>query len=176
MTHFTVPLLDANLVDVTVTRWMRNPGDKVEKGELIAEVTTDKAAFELECPTDGTLLEVFAPLKSIVPVGFVLALIGEPGETDPAIPELNRALLEKAARENGAVSARPAAQPATSTASSSQGVAAAPATPSAQSAGIRATPKAKRLAREQGIDLAAVAAASGATIVTEAILAEYLKK
>lgn len=179
MTRFTVPLLDANLVDATVTRWMRNPGDAVEKGELIAEVTTDKAAFELECPANGTLLEVFAPPRSIVPVGFVLALIGAPGESDSDIPAFNRALLDKAARENGAVSSRPAARSADTQAAAPQGAAAqgGPATAApAQAAGVRATPKAKRLAREQGIDLAAVAAATGATVVTEAILAEYLKK
>ena len=175
MTRFTVPLLDANLVDVTVTRWMRNPGDRVEKGELVAEVTTDKAAFELECPADGTLLEVYAPLKSIVPVGYVLALVGEPGESDPEIAAHNKALLEKAARENGVASAKPAGTPAQKST-----VAAAPAqaaeTPAAAptASTIRATPKARRIARENGVDLAEVAAATGATIVTEAVLSEYL--
>ena len=164
MTRFTVPLLDANLVDVTVTRWMRNPGDRVEKGELVAEVTTDKAAFELECPADGTLLEVYAPLKSIVPVGYVLALVGEPGESDPEIAAHNKALLEKAARENGVASAKPAGTPAQKST-----VAAAPTAST-----IRATPKARRIARENGVDLAEVAAATGATIVTEAVLSEYL--
>lgn len=176
MTRFTVPLLDANLVDVTVTRWMRNPGDRVEKGELVAEVTTDKAAFELECPCDGTLLEVHAPVKSIVPVGYVLALVGEPGESDPEIPAFNRALREKAARESGAAAPAAPARKAAPTPDAPSPVPAQGQPSPAAGSSVRATPKARRLAREQGIDLEAVAAATGATIVTEAILAEYLSR
>jgi pyruvate dehydrogenase E2 component (dihydrolipoamide acetyltransferase) len=167
MTRFTVPLLDANLVDVTVTGWRRSPGDRVEKGELLAEVTTDKAVFDLECPCDGVLLEIFAPPRSIVPVGYILALIGEPGEVDPSIPDINRELVRKAADESGATAPAP---------SSRNGGSPAGPPPAPAPAAVRATPKARRLAKEQGIDLAAVAAAMGASIVTEAILADYRSK
>ena len=189
MTRFTVPLLDANLVDVTVTAWRHAPGDPVEKGELVAEVTTDKAVFDLECPCDGTLLEIFAPVKSIVPVGTVIALVGEPGESDPEIPAFNRALREKAARESGAepaaksgavpapagsAHAAPGGADAASGDAGTRPAAGSAAPGTASAATVRATPKARRLAAAQGIDLAAVAAATRATVVTEAILSQYL--
>ena len=82
MTHITIPQLDANLVDVTVTRWHKKTGDTVKAGEGIAELTTDKAVYELEAPADGTLLAIYAAEKSVVPTGFTVGLIGAPGESD----------------------------------------------------------------------------------------------
>ncbi len=167
MIRITVPFLDANIVDVTVVKWRKAIGDAVAAGEVAVEISTDKAAFEIEAPASGTLLAVFAPEKSIVPIKFVLGLIGTAGEEDSAATADNAALMAAyraslaapAAAPKAVISATPAAPNATSAA------AASPA--------LRATPKARRYAQSKGIDLAEVARATGASMITEAIIMQY---
>ncbi len=166
MTRITVPFLDANIVDVTVVKWRKAVGEAVAAGEVAVEVSTDKAAFEIEAPSSGTLLAVFAPEKSIVPIKFVLGLIGAASEEDLSATADNAALM-------AAYRASLAAPAATAAASKpvSAGAAAAPA--ASTSPALRATPKARRYAQSKGIDLAEVARATGATMITEAIIMQY---
>lgn len=171
MTRITVPFLDANIIDATVVAWHKSPGDRVTEGELIAEVSTDKAAYEIEAPASGILLAVFAPVKSLIPVKYILGLIGEEGEADPAAEEFNAACI--AAYR----SAARAADPGLAAAASAAGVAvpapsAAPSSPAASR--LRATPKARRLAQSKGLDLAEIAKATGAAMITEAVIESYL--
>jgi pyruvate/2-oxoglutarate dehydrogenase complex dihydrolipoamide acyltransferase (E2) component len=154
MTRIIIPQLDANLVDVTVTRWYKKPGDAVTAREGVAELTTDKAVYELEAPADGTLLAIYAAEKSVVPTGFIVGLLGVPGESDPAIEADNAA---KVAAYRGA----------------SAPVAAAPAHD--RGTRVRATPRARRLAQEKGLDLAKIQAETGAELIDEKVLAPYLK-
>jgi len=152
MTRITIPQLDANLVDVTVTCWRKHIGDTVAAGEGIAELTTDKAVYELEAPSDGTLLAIYAAEKSVVPTGFTVGLIGVPGESDPEAEAANEARLA-AFRTASAPAASPAHDRGTR---------------------IRATPRARRLAQEKGLDLAKIKAETGADLIDEKILAPYL--
>ncbi len=169
MTRITVPFLDANIIDVTVVKWRKAIGDAVTAGEVAVEISTDKAAFEIEAPASGTLLAVFAPEKSIVPIKFVLGLIGAAGEDDPAATADNAALMA-AYRASLAAPAVSAAGPKPITA----GASSAPAAPAAgASPALRATPKARRYAQSKGIDLAEVARATGASMITEAIIMQY---
>jgi pyruvate dehydrogenase E2 component (dihydrolipoamide acetyltransferase) len=145
----------------TITAWFRKEGDRVAKGEPLAEITTSKAVFELEAPRSGTLLRIVAPVKSEVPVGYVVAFLGEPGEPVPDISGHNARLLE---RSRQAAAGRKAAAPR----------AAAPASAAPAPGAVRATPAARRLARERGLDIAAVQKKLQCDIVTEALLASYL--
>ncbi len=165
MTRIIVPFIDANIVDVTVTDWHKQAGDTVTAGEMIAEITTDKAAFEVEAPCSGTLLEIYASSKSVVPVYTILALIGTAGESDPQAPSENDALMQayRAQVSTGASRAPAAAV-----------LPAAAAAPHADASRTRATPKARRLAQAHGLDLAAIQARTGVDIVTEAVLAPFV--
>lgn len=153
MTPITIPQLDANIVDVTITEWRRHVGERVEKGGILAVLTTDKAAYEFESPGTGVLLAIVAPAKSIVPTGAVIGVIGEPGEEAAAALSARQSLAVApaglAAGEAGPVSAQPA-KPR-----------------------VRATPRARRLATEKGFDLAAIGAAVGVEIIDEAAVAAY---
>jgi pyruvate/2-oxoglutarate dehydrogenase complex dihydrolipoamide acyltransferase (E2) component len=150
MTSITIPQLDANIVDVTITSWHNKVGDLLVKGECVAVLTTDKASYELEAPAAGTLLAILAPVKSIVPTGSVIGLIGQPGEkVETALPEMMHG--QKDARTAGGV--REAVR--------------------AASPRVRATPRARRLAQEKGFDLVAIQAALGVEIVDEAAIAAY---
>jgi len=151
MTRITIPQLDANLVDVTLTRWRKSIGDTVAAGETLAELTTDKAVYELESPASGTLLAIYAADKSVVPTGFAVGLIGAPGESDADAEASNSDLM-----------------------TAYRGPEAAPAPSRDRGARVRATPRARRLAQEKGIDLAKVQAETGAEVIDEAVLAPYL--
>jgi pyruvate dehydrogenase E2 component (dihydrolipoamide acetyltransferase) len=170
MTRLTVPFIDANIVDVTVTGWRKAPGDRVTPGEIVAEVTTDKAAFEIESPASGTLLAIYADRKSVVPVHYVLGLIGAPGEQDPGVAAENE---ERLRAYRAQVSTAPAA---TTEPGAVAPAAAAPAAGTSHPCGVRATPKARRLAQTHGLDLAAIQQQAGVELITESVLEPFLPK
>ncbi len=167
ITRLTVPHLDANILDVTLTAWRKAPGDTIRTGDVVAELTTDKATFDLEATGSGSLLEILAAPKSVIPSGYILALLGEPGETDPAAAARNQELMAKYRAETAVPSPPP---PATQPPATQPPATHPPATR------VRATPRARRRAQEQGLDLARIQAETGAEVVDEAVLQPYLKK
>ncbi len=68
----------------TLVAWLKNEGDTVASGDMIAEVETDKATMEVECFADGVLLKQYLKVGESIPVGAPLAAIGQKGETAPA--------------------------------------------------------------------------------------------
>jgi pyruvate/2-oxoglutarate dehydrogenase complex dihydrolipoamide acyltransferase (E2) component len=75
-----LPRLAETLVEGTVSRWLKRPGDRVSKGEPLVEVETDKVNTELEAPADGVLVEVLVSEGETAAVGQVLARIGDAGQ------------------------------------------------------------------------------------------------
>lgn len=155
ITKFRFPKIDANIEEATVTRWCKREGAPVRKGDILLELTTDKGVVELEATHAGVLRRILATENSTVPVGYILALIGDAAEALPDVVPANQALLEQHRQASGH-KARPT-------------VAAAPGKDH-----VRATPAARRLAREKGIDLAAVQKALGVEVVNERALEEFL--
>jgi pyruvate/2-oxoglutarate dehydrogenase complex dihydrolipoamide acyltransferase (E2) component len=150
-----------------IVSWLKQPGDAVRKGDALFEVETDKATMEVEAQDEGFLSSVIAPAGSDVPVGQVIAkIVGSAGEVDrdavaaaaPA-PAAPAAGTPKSAPDAASPPSAAAAAPRAPTFS---GPAPAPA-PVASSVGasarILASPKAKRLAAERGLDLGRLAAA-----------------
>lgn len=132
MTPFFVPYLDVSVEEAVVMDWLKQPGDAVAKGESLVELATEKALFEFESPAEGILLAQVMPSKSTVFVGQCLGYIGIAGEALPEIPPVSPLFKQT---EPEPVSAQPAVEPHPETTR------------------IRATPRARRLARELGIDL-----------------------
>ncbi|MCX7591770.1 MAG: E3 binding domain-containing protein [Kiritimatiellae bacterium] len=153
-----IPRLSTNVTEVTVTAWFKQESDPVRKGEPLAEVTTDKASVELESPASGILRKRLAKTKSIVPVGYVIALIGGAEDPLPDVTQENERLLARHLAEVGG-SGLPS-----------------PATTAASRVRIRATPAARRLARESHVDLAAVATVLGNRTITEEDIINHLKR
>ena len=118
--------------------WRKKDGDRVFKGEPLLEIETDKAVVEVEAPADGILAGIKASEGSDIPVGQTIAWIVAPGEAPPATTE------------TAAPSARAASHAKTEP--SHAPVAAATGSPSS----AKISPKARRLAKELGIDLATV--------------------
>ncbi len=136
-----MPSLGADMTEGTVTRWLVKPGDQVRRGDIVVEIETDKADMEVEVFESGTIERILVPEGERVPVGTPLAVIAAAAPTG----------------ESAAPAAPPAAAP--------QPHAPAP-TPGA--APVRATPTAKVLARELGIDLAAIPGTGVGAVVTRA--------
>ncbi len=82
-TEIKVPDLSTNVDTVVILKWLKQEGDEVKRGELLCEVQTDKANTELESVAKGTLLKQVVVEDTEVPVGTVIAYIGEPGESVP---------------------------------------------------------------------------------------------
>lgn len=123
--------------------WRKQEGDRVVKGEPLLEIETDKAVMEVESPADGILAGVTGQVGSDILVGKTIAWIVAPGEKPPA--ENESAVSAPTAR---------AGSHARGESHATQPTAASPQAPAAQ--GARISPKARRLAKELGVNIAAV--------------------
>ena len=140
-----MPRLSDTMTEGVIADWHKKVGDKVSKGDLLAEVETDKATMELESYKNGTLLYIGAQKGDKVPVNTLLCVIGEPGSVD----------LEaiKAAANGGPVISASASQ-AVEQGSASGSTEAATATQESTTNGrLKASPLARKLAAEKGINL-----------------------
>ncbi len=133
-----LPQWGMGMNDGQVTRWLRQEGDEVKKGDALVEIESSKVNSEVEATADGTLGRVLVQEGTIVPVGTRLAVILLPGEDAAVLPPVGQT--------DPAAQAAPVAPPDTSVAS--------PGTPQAAPGGQRrvVTPRARRLAREMGVD------------------------
>jgi pyruvate dehydrogenase E2 component (dihydrolipoamide acetyltransferase) len=189
-----MPKLSDTMTVGTLVKWLKNEGDVVKSGTMLAEVETDKATMELESFFEGTLLKIFTPAGSQVAIGAPLCAVGKPGEkVDAPAPKAGAAAADKkeptqeqakkdkdqpgaSTTSQNEVQAKPAAEP--------KGGAAAtpppPATPSSEVAAapessggrVRISPLAKKLAAEKGLDPARITGSGpGGRIVREDVIA-----
>lgn len=152
--------LDANMEEATIGEWRVAEGDRIEAGAPLVELITDKVTFDYECPVSGTVRRLAAAVGSVVPVGYILAQVGDATAPLPDIEAHNRALVEEHRRRQEVRIATDGAP--------------ADARPSRDLKRVRATPAARRIAKEAGIDLADLPAAAGGAIVSEEDVRAYL--
>jgi len=159
MAEVTMPRLSDTMSEGAVGRWLKKPGDAVADGEIIAEIETDKATMELQAFESGTLQKILVPEGQTVPIGQAIAIIGDGAAPDEAAaPDAG---AQQAASEEGGAEAI-----ARNTAEAKAEAQQAPATPAPQAAPpasqsngqssderIKASPLARRMADERGIDL-----------------------
>src|SRR5208283_5757938 len=143
-TPVIMPKQGQSVESCVIVGWKKRPGDAVKTGEVICEVETDKATFEVESPAEGTLLAIFHEAGSDVPVLATIAAIGAPGESLDGLRP-GSAAPGSSADYGGRASApaRSASAPTFTTA----------AVPAAQ-AKVMASPRAKALAAARGVTLA----------------------
>ncbi len=162
----TMPKLSDTMEEGKILKWLKHPGDHVAIGEIIAEVETDKANMELEAYDEGTLAEVRVPEGESAPVGAVIAVLAAPGE-GVAVGPAAGAGKTAAAAEKAAPSARaPASAPGAAAAAKAE-AGREPFRPTVvrrpepvesrgAAASVKASPLARRIAQEHGLDLAQV--------------------
>jgi len=135
-TNVIMPALEMAQETGKVLRWIKSPGDRVRKGESIVEIETDKVTVEIEAPASGVLGDVSAQPGDVVPVGTTIALIFEPGSVTSTV-----------------VAPAPAAAPASA--------AMASAAPASSARDVKASPLARKIAEQHGVDLTRLKTASG---------------
>lgn len=141
-----MPRLSDTMTEGVIASWQKKIGDTVKKGEVLADIETDKATMELESYKDGVLLYQGAQPGEKIQVNDLLCIIGKPGLDVDAI----------VAAVKGGAKAAPAAAPAPAAASAAPAAQPAPSVPAAQVVNegrIFASPLAKKIASEKGIDL-----------------------
>jgi pyruvate dehydrogenase E2 component (dihydrolipoamide acetyltransferase) len=165
MPDVVMPRLSDSMEEGTILKWLKAEGDEVTRGDELVEIETDKATMTYEADSAGTL-SIVAQEGDTLPIGEVIARIGAGGEAPAGDGAQAEATQEAAASGNGGRSEAP---PASAPAATAEPPAAAPepepepaaaeaAAPSPEGNGGRAkaSPVARRIAREQGIDLSAL--------------------
>ncbi|HEY1114308.1 MAG TPA: pyruvate dehydrogenase complex dihydrolipoamide acetyltransferase [Chitinophagaceae bacterium] len=152
-----MPRLSDTMTEGVIAAWHKQVGDTVKKGEVLADIETDKATMELESYKNGKLLYQGAQAGEKIAVNDLLCIIGEEGKVDvQAIVNASKGGAQQpAAQPQAAPQAQAAAAPAAQ-APAKQAAAPAPVAATTADGRIKASPLAKKLAQEKGIDLAQV--------------------
>jgi len=144
-----LPKLDEAMRTGRIVKWIKKEGDRVEKGDVILEIETEKTAFEIEAEASGILSKVMAKEGDDVPVGATIVFILQPGEKAPEVPE-PVVKVEEEIKEEVPVEVPKITKEAEA---------------------IKASPLAKSIAKEHGIDLSLVAGTGpGGRITKEDVL------
>jgi pyruvate dehydrogenase E2 component (dihydrolipoamide acetyltransferase) len=148
--NIQMPALSPTMEEGTLSKWLVKEGDTVKSGDVMAEIETDKATMEFEAVDEGVIGKIVVPEGTdSVKVGTVIAVLVEEGESVPAAapPAATTPKPEPEVAKAAAASPAPAATPAPAPA------AAAPPASTASGDRIKASPLAKRIAAQAGVDL-----------------------
>lgn len=163
-----MPKLSDTMTDGVIEKWHKKVGDKVKSGELLADIATDKATMEFESFQDGVLIHIGVQEKQSVPVDSVLAILGKGGE------DVNAILAAVASTGSATISA---AKAETTTAPKVETVAttnnSVQTTNNSNDSRVKASPLAKALAKDKGIDISKVNGTGDNGRVTKSDIENY---
>jgi pyruvate dehydrogenase E2 component (dihydrolipoamide acetyltransferase) len=163
--YIVMPKLGFDMREAVLVAWLKQEGDQVTKGDIVAEIESDKATLELEAFETGVLLKHLQAEGAIVPVGADMAIIGQEGEDISDM--LTSSSDEEGVEDESAPKAEPAAQTASAPAS-------APVVSSEFPGGVKATPVARRIAKENNVDLSRVNGSGAAGRVRKSDVEAFL--
>ncbi len=142
-----MPKLGFDMAEGTLVRWVKQVGESINKGEVLAEIETDKATVEVESSASGVVLQHIVEQGTVVPVNAPIAVVGAAGETVSEQPSASRKKIEdeKPLPTQGKVDAipQPSSSPETSAVSNPP-------------SGVKASPLAKKIAKDNNINLASL--------------------
>ncbi len=161
MPEIQMPKLSDTMTEGTLVSWKKKKGDKVSAGDVIAEIETDKATMEWESPEDGTLTEIYVEEGGKVNVGDKIAFIGGEGEEAPVEEKKEKPAEAKAEKKEEKKAEPKAEETKKKEAEKPAPAKAKEAAPAAQidkgeEARAKASPVARRIAAELGVDLGSV--------------------
>lgn len=151
ITQIQIPLAFENMEEATIGDWLVEVGQQVNKEQPLCELITEKTTFDFPSPVKGVLRLIVLPTKSVAAVGEVICLIGAPDDELPDMETIKSA----------------SAPPADSSLAREKRVSASKSTFIKRNNRIRATPAARRMAREHGIALEDIAAAFPDKVLVE---------
>ena len=162
MHRVVVPQLFENMEEATIGQWLVTSGQSVAKDQPLCELITEKVTLELPAESPGTVLQLAAPAKAIVPTGFIIALIGDETEELPDVDA-----------ENAALTAMPTVAPSPLAAPAREDIAVPEVAAPTSGSRLRATPAARRAAKVAGVSLEAVAARFPNKVLSEDDVKNY---
>ncbi len=145
-----MPKMSDTMEEGVIASWLKKVGDSIESGDILAEVETDKATMELEAYEDGTLLYTAVEAGNGVPVDGVIAIVGEEGADFKALLEVEKSGAPTSEQEKPAIAAE-RSEPAVEKPNATPSV-----LPVSDNGRVKASPLAKKIASEKGIDLSSV--------------------
>jgi pyruvate dehydrogenase E2 component (dihydrolipoamide acetyltransferase) len=161
-----MPQMGESIFEGTITKWLKKPGDKVERDEPLFEISTDKVDAEIPSPSAGVLKEIKVGEGKTVPIQTVVGVIDAAGDgagaAKAAAPAPAPAKAAEPAKVAPAAAAKPAAPPAPAPAAKAAspapaaGAPAAPLAPAKDGQRIHSSPLVRRMAKEHGVDLSIV--------------------
>ena len=165
----TMPSMGADMTEGTIAKWLKAEGDQINRGDKLAEIETDKTVVEMEAYADGVLRRITVEEGSLVQVGTVIAYIGDPEDeipeavSDPVVAESDTQPSEQSDAP------APATAPADSVLAKND-TATEPMTAASSVAGgrVKASPIARKIAAEKGIDITTVPGTGPGSRITKA--------
>lgn len=137
----SMPKLGFDMAEGLLVRWVKQVGENINKGDILAEIETDKATVEVESSATGVVLQLIVDQGTMVPVNAPIAVVGQAGET---VSEQKPVISEQKAEEKPAAQTQPTVAPV------------AQASAPADSGPVKASPLAKKVAKDNGVNLASV--------------------
>ncbi len=164
-----MPRLSDTMEEGVIAAWHKNVGDAVKKGEVLAEIETDKATMELESYKNGTLLHIGAQKGEKIPVNGLLCIIGEKEKVD--VNEIIAAIKGGGVSQESGVRSQESAPESSNIAETSQVVTASGS--STENGRVKASPLAKKLAAEKGIDIKGISGSGDGGRIIKADIDNY---
>jgi pyruvate dehydrogenase E2 component (dihydrolipoamide acetyltransferase) len=149
-----MPQMGESIFEGTITKWLKKPGDKVERDEPLFEISTDKVDAEIPSPSAGVLKEIKIAEGQTVPIQTIVAVIDGAGSAAASAPAAAPAKAAQAPATTAPAAAKPAAPAPVAPVSAPAAPAAAAASGSTER--IHSSPLVRRLAKEHGVDLSAL--------------------
>jgi pyruvate dehydrogenase E2 component (dihydrolipoamide acetyltransferase) len=170
MSEISMPRLSDTMQEGTITRWLKKAGDEVKKGEILAEVETDKANMEIESFESGILEQILVQEGEAAPIGQAIAIVGDGTGAKQAAPAKAEAKSEARVAQTA-----PAAPVEVAASQSNTSNREAPAT-GKDGGRIKVSPLARRIAEEHSIDLQQIQGTGPGGRIVRDDLQDYLEK
>jgi pyruvate dehydrogenase E2 component (dihydrolipoamide acetyltransferase) len=154
-----MPKIDENMQEGTIVQWMKKEGDRVIKGETLFVIETEKVTWEVQAEASGILGKPLVGIEEAVPVGSTVVFILEPGEKPPDIEKIRDTNEKTVSHENKKVAMK-----------SPKGK------KESAKLTVKASPLAKKTAREHGIDIATIQGSGADGSITEEDVLKAIKK
>tara|TARA_Y100000590_G_scaffold117723_1_gene134652 strand:+ start:57169 stop:58422 length:1254 start_codon:yes stop_codon:yes gene_type:complete len=152
-----MPSMGADMTEGTVVKWLKSEGDTVQRGDKIAEIETDKTIVEMEVYTEGTLRKIIVDSGTKVPVGELIAFIGDPSDDLPEVGINNESDQQTPIHSDDSSNiTNPPENDLNNSVDLNESDSQTPTKLDSDSSLIKASPMAKRLAKERGIDISQI--------------------
>src|SRR5690554_734688 len=171
-TKVLMPKLGLTMEEGSITKWIKKERDRVEKGENILEIMTDKANFQVEAPESGVLLKIIVSEDTEVPVGTVVGIIGKENEDIADVLAESTAVGSKKRNEG----TKGNTESATNSLPKDTGVKDAVSENRSRESGRLVTPRARKLAEENGVSLQEITGSGSEGLITEKDIKACLEK